>query len=874
MAPASGHNDERRLALALGGYFFLLMATLYLMKPARNALFLEDLGADRLPWVYIATAIVTWWVVVAYVRLAAVTDLQRIIRSTLILALVSLLGFSGWLAVSPTTGAPVFYVWVKIFAVLLPSQLWLLSEELLDPRQARRLFGPIGSGGIMGGIVGSGLAAGVATLLGTEWLLISAAAATGGALGLFELTLASRQPINAPRGLARPDHHTDAASGDGGATSTPHDRSLVMTITAILVIATMAHTIVDWQFNKTAESILDQDQRATFFASFFTILNIITLAIQVLGTSLVLRYFGIGVALSAMPAAIAAGAVGILAYPTLLTTTLARGADDALRLSVDQSGRELLFLPFSAEDRRRLKPRIDLIASRVANGAAGVAILAAVWWVARPLQALSLLALLLVAVWAILVVRARRQYAHSLERLLSVRDLDIAGLARSRLDAAASTAIRRGLQAADDKTVEAALALAEHTDPRAFIDELRGLLRDSGSDELRSHALRLLAAADDQTSVDDTLADLDPGDTSAAAEALAYACTTHDAEARERIFEYIADAEVPIEPDVLRSTLGDLLADEDVHVVRGALAACARFPDTDLVLAICAAGSLRSVEGSALLTLQTFGDPAIGALTGILADPRKGRPRRVFAARALGRVGGAEASAGLIAGLVADDRFVRHASLKALNYMRRRGEELHIGRDREAAAIDIEWRDFLSLHRITAALGEPGTDSPQAFVATVLHERLWEAQERLFRALALHHPIQTIFFAYRGLITGDLAARSHAIELVDSIVETPQRRTLVRLLEAGSRIERGRIAGNELERPTPTPEAALRELLDPGDPWLAACAIRALPRARHDVSTGLRQELRAQGYAPLTELIEEPAAQTGSAAGGDTDRAV
>ena len=208
-----------------------------------------------------------------------------------------------------------------------------------------------------------------------------------------------------------------------------------------------------------------------------------------------------------------------------------------------------------------------------------------------------------------------------------------------------------------------------------------------------------------------------------------------------------------------------------------------------------------------------------------------------------------------MAGLVAEDRTVRKATLKALNYMRRRGEKLEIGRQREAAAIAIEWRDYVSLHRLAGALGEPGIETPTSFVATVVAERLRESEEQLFRALALHHPIQSVFFAYRGLITGDRVARAHAIELVDSIIETPQRRTLVQLLETNDRHARGRLAGQELGRAVPGVDEALHELLDPGDPWLAACAIRALEAGPDGIRRGLRQELIAHGYAPLTELL-------------------
>ncbi len=920
MTPWSIRPTERRLTAALAGYLFLVIAALYLMKPARNALFLEDLGADRLPWVYIVTAFVTWWIVVAYVGLAGRTGLARLVPGTLAATIASLGGFWYLLTAAPAAGALAFYVWVKVYAVLLPSQFWLLSEEYLDPRQARRLFGPIGAGGVLGGIVGSAAAAGLAGVVGTRALLFIAAFAVVVAFFVFRWVVTHATPVRlhaareGGRVGASPSAGERAYSGAGAAasdpaagdSSAPPGRSLVLTIAAILIIATTAHTIVDWQFNKAAEAAIEsQDARTAFFGAFFTALNVLTLVTQMVVTSTILRVFGIGVAISLLPIAIASGAVGILLFPGLWAASFARGADDSLRFSVDQSGRELLFLSFSSAERHRLKPRIDLIASRAANGIAGVIILAALYFLDDPLRYLSVVSLLLVGVWAGVVVRARRQYAATLQRLLQVRDPDIGRGVTAGLDADARNAVRQSLLSDDSDTVRAALALAEHTDPAAFVEELRRLLRTFEDTGVKSHALRLLTEAHDRSSLDEALANVDPAEEDLTAEALAYASSTGDADARRQILEYLqgpepllaiaaavsllehqdpaqeaAGIEILVRAarvdtargvelklavadvvrqnpgmDELRPILEILLADEAPQVVRAALTACSSRPHRDLVGPIAEAGTRRNLEGPALQALQAFGDKARGPLTGILADPRNRRDLRCFAARALGRVGGTGSAAGLIAGLVAEDRKVRRATLKALNYMRRRGERLDLGREREAAAIAIEWNDYLTLLVLAAALGKPATSDPTAFVATVVGERLQEAEEQLFRALALRHPIQAVFFAYRGLITGDRSARGHAIELIDSILETPERRTLVRILDTHGRLARGYIAAQELGGDIPTTEEALRRLLDPGDPWMAACAIRALGADSSSIPVGLRQELVAHDYPPLSELL-------------------
>jgi hypothetical protein len=195
--------------------------------------------------------------------------------------------------------------------------------------------------------------------------------------------------------------------------------------------------------------------------------------------------------------------------------------------------------------------------------------------------------------------------------------------------------------------------------------------------------------------------------------------------------------------------------------------------------------------------------------------------------------------------------------LRGLNHLRRRGQDLDLGEDGLREVVRIEWHEFLSLNRILSALGEPATTNSRAFMAVVVHERLEQAFERLFRALALRHPIQTIFFAYQGLVSGDQRARANALELVDSTVDAPLRRPLVKLLEEEDAGARGRMAAAELGLAPPNLEEALRELLNPGDPWVAACALAAMRTA--DVAplpAGLESDLRATAYQPLVELLD------------------
>src|SRR6266704_3847927 len=67
---------------------------------------------------------------------------------------------------------PVFYVWVKIFGVLVPTQIWTLANYVLTTREAKRVFGMVGGGGIAGWIFSGFFSKTIAKRFGAESLLL------------------------------------------------------------------------------------------------------------------------------------------------------------------------------------------------------------------------------------------------------------------------------------------------------------------------------------------------------------------------------------------------------------------------------------------------------------------------------------------------------------------------------------------------------------------------------------------------------------------------------------------------------------------------------------------------------------------------------
>ena len=89
---------------------------------------------------------------------------------------VAMLGFwflfrtgAAWVSVA-------FYVWGALLGILLISQFWTLANGIYDPRQAKRVFGFVGGGVMLGGMTGSGLTALIIEEVGTNALLLLSAA--------------------------------------------------------------------------------------------------------------------------------------------------------------------------------------------------------------------------------------------------------------------------------------------------------------------------------------------------------------------------------------------------------------------------------------------------------------------------------------------------------------------------------------------------------------------------------------------------------------------------------------------------------------------------------------------------------------------------
>lgn len=852
------------------------MALQHLLKAPRNAFFLSTAGAVNLPWAYIVSAGFSAVFTLVYGRWVAplsrrrqILGSQALVAGTLVIFWVLLQRPTSWVAMA-------FYVWIQVFGILLVSQFFLLGNDLFDARQARRIYGFIGAGGLAGGAAGSAAAGFLANEIGSAnllWLGVGVLAACAAlALRVFR-TAHFHRGYGADPGA----HRAGVAGGFGVIRRIGHLRMIAL----LLFCGVLASTFVDWLYNLAVEAAHpDREEQTEFIGQSFAIFNGIAFGAQLFLTTPALRYLGLGGALMMLPLGLGLGVGSLLVLPGLWTATVAKGADTSLQYSIDQSAREILYLPIPTVLVQRVKPFLDVVVRRLADGVAGVLLLAG-GAAALGVRELSLVTLGVVGLWIGVAYGAGRTYRRAIEKILMVRDIDLEVAAEATLD---STSVRELLEQLDP-SVEAervhdaldllagfpavalrsrALALLDHPEPSVrarAVAIVAGIAGPEEADRLRSLEEDPVSAVRARASLvliqierDGRLARmeewLETGDPDLIEAALTAMLLHGDDGARERasqaiskLVRQVGEAGAPArigvaralgrlpDRDPLQRHLDVLLRDTHPEVKMAAITSAGAVPRRDLLDALLPHLGARETRPAARRSLAAYGEAGLPDIAAALRDPGLPTEVRRWLPGVFVAIGTRAAYRTLLEGLPAIT-ISKHRlyALKALNKMRRRQprwdlspELVRSELDRElATAYDVE-RRRASLAAVRAEGQLP--DEPSRAYADALSYLAETTIERAFRLQGLLYAPQTIYFAYAGLTGGSSVHAAHALELLETSLTREDASRILPLIDPDVPLERRVEIGRQWY---PLEDQGLAEdledLFEDGEPWLQAYA--------------------------------------------------
>jgi ATP/ADP translocase len=408
------HAHELWQGALLGTYLFLLVTSTVIGKAVRDALFLSHFTTLQMTYADLQTVVAIGVTMGMYFRLRRSLALRRMLISSSVFFAVG--DAACWWAATSHRGWLIraIYYWVGTQAAITLPQVSMLARQVLTTRQAKRAFGLIGTGAIFGWIVGGLVTRAAAGRVGTEALLLVMAALTAASPMLIPGIWRTGETCGLD--VQRADQSAPTQGLLQSATlvwSSPHLR----TVALLVLLSSVVTTIAGLQFKAIAsQSIGATDRLAAFLGSFSFHAGLVSLAVQILCTSRILQYFGVGMALVVAPLALATGSVGVLVWGTLSTAVFLKGSDHVLRHSIDRAALDLLYVPLSADETLQAKTFIDAVVYRVGDGVGALAVAFGATVLHLSFPSLSVISLGFLAAWIGVAMQARLGYV---ERLLS-----------------------------------------------------------------------------------------------------------------------------------------------------------------------------------------------------------------------------------------------------------------------------------------------------------------------------------------------------------------------------------------------------------------------------------------------------------------------
>ena len=416
-------HGEAMSALLLALNIFLILTAYYVLKPVREALILAGGGAEIKSYAAAGQALLLLAAVPFYGWLASRVPRRVLINGVTLFFAGCLLVFYGLAQLHVPLGV-VFFLWVGIFNLMVPAQFWAFANDLYTPEAGKRLFVIVAFGASLGAVFGSWIDSLLIAPLGVYQLMLVAA-------GVLALSLLITNGVDSRERARRRAAAAAAAAAavedeplkEGGAFAMVFRTRYLLLIALLMLVLNWVNTTGEYILGRTVVSAAEQalasgtagglskeEYIGGFYAEFFTVVNIAGLLLQLFVVSRVLKYFGVGVAIMILPLIALGGYLIAAFYPVLAMVRWAKTAENATDYSVQNTVRQVLFLPTTREQKYKAKQAIDTFFVRAGDVLSAAVVFVGTTWLSLSTQGFALFNVALVVAWLTIAFLIGRHY--------------------------------------------------------------------------------------------------------------------------------------------------------------------------------------------------------------------------------------------------------------------------------------------------------------------------------------------------------------------------------------------------------------------------------------------------------------------------------
>jgi ATP:ADP antiporter, AAA family len=423
-------KDELLKALPMSFFFFLVITTFWILKPIKRGLLIGyykeqpfDLfgmqlgGAQTEQLAKVVNMLVALCLAFFIAFLYRKLSRQNILFVFCVLFGLSLLLYARLVNNPGTATVWSFYVFGDMFNTAMVTFFWSFMSDIVTSEEAKRTYGIVGLGGVIGGFVGASIVNASITSIGrgtmvTICIIPIVLMAIIGFMVNHRVKADPHSDINSPA----VQHSHSARKGIKLLLASKY----LMAIAGIVALYELTSNIVDFQLSASVEQFIGGKlERDAYFGFVGQINGIVSIIVQLFITSFVMRRFGVGTALLILPASLLLGSLGFLALPTLAFASLMSVSDNSLNYSINQSAKEALYVPTSRSEKYQTKAFIDMFIQRFGKViAVGLNLLVVAFISIANVRWLSLASITILLFWIVIA----RFAGHSFDKLATKRE--------------------------------------------------------------------------------------------------------------------------------------------------------------------------------------------------------------------------------------------------------------------------------------------------------------------------------------------------------------------------------------------------------------------------------------------------------------------
>jgi len=357
------HPGEALTAFLLTLNIFLLLTAYYILKPIRDALVVEEWGAEIKLYLNAVAAVLLIFVVKIFSSIASRFPRQKLITWVTLffisnIGIFYILHLSG---VGPGTMGIVFFIWVGIFNLVVIAQFWAFANDLYTEDEGKRLFPLIAFGAVFGGFAGGIITNWLVEPIGKYQLLLL----SGGILGICILFTWIIHRIEIKRIEAKVSKASEEEKQKvevqekplekGGAFQLLFKSRYLLYIGFFVLLMNFINTngvyILDKVGEIAAAKATEAEFMTKFYASFYNIQNLFAMFVQLFVVSRVFKWFGVRVAIFILPVLALGGYFFVSLGAALVLVKWVKALENGADYSLVNTARHSLFLITSREEK-------------------------------------------------------------------------------------------------------------------------------------------------------------------------------------------------------------------------------------------------------------------------------------------------------------------------------------------------------------------------------------------------------------------------------------------------------------------------------------------------------------------------------------------